>query len=460
MRGLMVRYAGLVALLYSITGYAQEPPPARLSAGPTFRYASDTPGSAYEWLEREQELAYGESRKPPDLARLREVIKSLPQREGWEPADKILDAAGVDQVTLPTRFENPGGYFLLKNISDSIHAALRRRNPAKPLPEIFWGTLPHGEVNAAAQAIGNENLVLLNEGMFSFLYASLLGLTRTIEFKSSGSRIAFDYSEDAFRRQFSASVESKTFLALLLQAFARPDTGAPDIRLASASEAAIVMRQLNAIERFIVGHEFGHIVAGDVASGRRMLSLPNLAGGWRPVAALARDWGQELRADRQGLELAALARTSDESGSPNAPVVLFDHIAGYAPLLFLSVADALEDVKFCAASGSGGRGSLSAEEADAIIEEARRLRDDHAAKEPPDSVRASLGCRMQTHPPAWVRQALLEPEIDKRFVKPPLRLPDGVSMAKALVRNARAAYDEVRPALRALNAPGSQLPAR
>lgn len=417
------------------------------SKAPTYRYASDVPGSAYEWLEREQKHAYGDSRRPTDLAQLRALARALPQREGWRPADQILGAIRLDEVVLPTRYEDIGGYFLMQNLSDSVRRAMTSKSDGALPPRILWGTLPHGEVNAASQTIGNEHLVVLNHGVFSFLYAALLSISRTISLDTIGSQVRLRFSEDTFAERFAGNSSRKVTHALILQSFAdqlRP----PDFPFASSTEAPIIIRQLNAIERFIVGHEYGHIEAGDTARGSKTLNVSTDSGGWRPVASVGRDWKQELRADARGQELGKLARTSDESGSQKAQVDLFDHIAAYAPLLFLALADGQEDIKFCRASGEGGRQALTPEQAESVVVAARMIRDSAESLQPDEVARETLGCRMQSHPPAWVRLTLLQQAVDRSILRGPHRPPVTVELSKALVRNATSAYEQVRPALR------------
>ncbi|MDB5893698.1 MAG: hypothetical protein JWQ88_1229 [Rhodoferax sp.] len=413
----------------------------------SYRYASDVAGSAYEWLEREQKGAYGDSRRPPDLAQLRAIVKSLPQRDGWEPADQILDAVGIDKVVLPTRYEDIGGYLLMQNLSDSVRKAMSSKSSGTLPPRILWGTLPHGEVNAASQRINDEHLVILNHGVFTFLYAALVSVSRTISLDTVGSQVRLRFSEETFAERFANNPRQKVTHALILQSFA-DQSRPPDFPFASLTEAPILIRQLNAIERFIVGHEYAHIEAGDTARGSRTLNVSTNSSGWHPVASMGRDWKQELRADSRGLELGQLARTADESGNQKAPIELFDHIAAYAPLLYLALADGQEDLKFCMASGEGGYRTLAPEQAVSVVAAAREIRDSAETLNPDEATRRILGCRMQSHPPAWVRLALMEQTIDRSVQRGPHRPPVTVEFSKALIRNAISAYDQVRPALR------------
>lgn len=402
-----------------------------------FRYLSDTPGSAYEWLEQQQQRAYGERKSPPSLNDLKRVINTLPRRDGWEPAAEILKAVKLEDVVLPTRYEDIGAYFLTNNISESVRDAIKRKAHTGEIPVIRWGSLPIGEVNAAAQQIGSEHLVILNQGIFTFLYGALLTVNRTISIHDDGRRVAIDFSEESFRRMVSSKSQLTDDYSRELLSFAKRQA-IPEIALANNHEAPLLSRQLNSVERFIVAHEFGHVLSGDTRRGSRMLNLPERTGGWRQVDSVALGWAQELRADATGLELGVLARTRDESGDLTAQIPLFETIAAYAPVLFLTIADALEDAIFCHGSGQGSEEMLPQEQIKILIEKATIARDSN--KDPPsdDKDLSKLGCRLQSHPPAWIRAKLLETNIDQRFIHPPFNPPEDILLPKALITNARA----------------------
>jgi hypothetical protein len=235
--------------------------------------------------------------------------------------------------------------------------------------------------------------------------------------------------------------------AQLIAAFANR-SALPDLELASALEAPFVSRQLNSVERFIIAHEFGHVLAGDTARGTRMLNVPAVRGGWRSVAADGRDWVQEFTADLTGMQLGALARTEDESGLPVPAPPPSEAIAAYAPILFFAIIDSLEDAVFCEGSGEGSLGALPQDVVTRLIELARTARDTKSAPRDENDDMQSLGCRLQDHPPAWLRGALLMPAVDRRFFNLQQEPTDDVVLAQALVANAQALGDLVRARVR------------
>src|ERR1051326_5528914 len=107
------------------------------------KYRSDVKGSGYEWLEIQQRAAYGPAGRPLTLAELKRVIASLPPKEGWKTSDEILKTVKVEDLKLPTRYEDIGSYFLLENISQDVRRAAESID-AKTTADIEWGTLPTG----------------------------------------------------------------------------------------------------------------------------------------------------------------------------------------------------------------------------------------------------------------------------------------------------------------------------
>jgi hypothetical protein len=414
----------------------------------TPKYLSDVPGSAFHWLEEQQKAAYGPMSGPQSLQDLKRIVMSLPRREGWEAGEKLLEAVGIENVELPTRYEDIGAYFLLNNLSVAMRKELLAERPGWSPPPLYWGTLPHGEVNAAAQRVGKESLVILNHGIFRFLYGALLTIDRTVVLEPDGRLLRLDFSDEAFKQRIQSDPKIRLDFALLVQSFSDMKVSAPELKYASAEEAPLVISQLNSVETFIVGHEFAHVEAGDGAAGRRAMEFPERGGRYRRIAPDDRDWGQELRADARGLELGRRARLADKTSKRSSMPEIFEGVEEYAPLLFLALADALEDVRFCAASGEGDVERLSFEDVFDVLEHARAVRD-RKQSERADKVRKALGCRMQSHPPAWVRAKLIEPLIDAKTSKAPFKPPVGVSFGKSLVANARHTYVAVAPALRA-----------
>jgi hypothetical protein len=418
----------LAAIVFCLvtSGHAEE-------ASKQIEYLSDISGSGYEWLEQQQRKAYGGQCKPVTMAELLAAAKGLPQRENWQSPGELFKSLGYDRVALPTRCENVGGFLILNRIAENI------RNVAKQqkgdVQRIIWGTLPFREVNASAQRVAQDYVVALNDTLFAFLYSLFLTVDRTIIIEEVGTSVGLRSSPADFATAIERSPSIVRDYSSLIVAFARGD-GLPHIQFANEHEAPLVIRQLNSTERFIVGHEFGHVLAGHTDKGLRFLSLPAAAGGFFKLPSLGRDWGQELEADEIGQRLGASARTGDESGLTHDIPLLFEVVSAYAPALFLQIADALDDAIFCEGSGEGSIHGISDSDRASLARQISMLREQGKGISVPDDFAKILGCRQDGHPPAWLRAEFALRRADMKFVSPPHRPALEVDMAKALVANA------------------------
>lgn len=394
-------------------------------------YLSDIPGSTYEWLEGKQKEAYGTKRRPLSLDDLKR-LPPLPKGPGWENPEKLVELATAG-VQVPTRYQDLAAYILLNRIAKDVRAILSVEE-ARRADLIDWGTLPTTEVNASARRLGQRYLVLFDEGVFRAVYALLLTINRTVSFAEVGNQLAIDFSPTALQEEIKKRPEILDNYVDLVVAFA---TGAqlPDIDFATDREAANLMRQMNAIERFIVGHEFGHIVSSHTDARLVPFNANPVRGAAYSFTRFGRDWTTELEADRKGQQYAQQARKEDESGLAPGANVFFEAVAAYAPALFLELMEALEDAHLCGSSGEGSSRLLSQDAMDEAFKDAK----DALAQDRRDAAltKVELGCRRTDHPPAWLRSKFVAARADAQFIKPPRMPPKDTRYARALLDNAR-----------------------
>lgn len=406
-------------------------------------YLSDIPGSTYEWLEGKQKEAYGTKRRPLNLDDLKR-LPPLPTGPGWKDPGKLVDLATAG-VQVPTRYQDLAAYILLNRVAKDVRDILPAEE-ARRVDLIDWGTLPTTEVNASARRLGQRYLVIFDEGVFRAVYALLLTIDRTVSFTEVGNQLAINFSPTALQEEIKKRPEILDNYVDLIVAFA---TGAqlPDIEFASDSEAANLMRQSNAIERFIVGHEFGHIVSSHTDARLVPLNANPARGVAYSFTRFGRDWITELEADRKGQQYAHEARREDESGLAPGANVFFDAVAAYAPALFLELMEALEDAHLCGSSGEGSSRVLSQDAMDEAFNEAKEVlaqgRRDAAL------TKVELGCRRTDHPPAWLRSKFVAARADAKFIKPP-RVPSReIGYARSLLDNARTLAKLAAPRIKA-----------
>lgn len=297
-----------IAVQAIVSGVAHGQPGEGQQSNPsnvTVQYQSDIPGSGYEWLESQQRLAYGDQGAAPmTVEQLLAVLRALPPRAGWEDSDSIMRAVRIGELKLPTRYEDIGGYFIVNALAQEIRAVAEQESGQR-LPNLIWGTLPLPEINASAQKYGEDQVVIVHTRLFAFLYAALLLVDRTISIEDT----SLGFGERAFGNALRESPDLVADFTDLIVAFGKSGE-LPNLRFADNREAVFVSRQLESIERFIVGHEFGHILHGHTTNGVRVLAVPRAGGGSFELLSFGRDWHQELEADFAGLRLAGEAYSS------------------------------------------------------------------------------------------------------------------------------------------------------
>lgn len=401
-------------------------------------YPSDVPGSGYEWLESEQKIAWG--------GRCQTISeqRNLLLRNSWlfgtgQFLEKLFDSPEFKSTVFPTRCEEIITYLRMNSLAAEIgHAA--ETTAGRSFSKINWGTLPVFEVMATARQVGSDYMVVMNRQLFQFAANMLLNIDRTLLIEQRGANLRFSFGEEDFDKALRISPGLVSEWAYLIVGFRSvTGIGLPVLgpKRATNLEAPLVERQLRAIERFVVGHEFGHLIRGHTDRGAKLIGVQLLNGAIRRIPSLGRDWLQELQADVSGEDLASAAARGDKSASPDWEP-MFSVLQEYAPALFLFMFDALEDVNLCDGSGKGSGISIPEQDQQRVEDWAFELLDAGKNLVVPDSVAGILGCRQSSHPPAWLRSRLSTRRADMKMARLGISMNDtNVLLAKAIIANAR-----------------------
>jgi len=247
---------------------------------------------------------FGQLLEPPSRADTRRFVEQLSTAEReflGELVDEYLASDYVEQ------YENP---------YDDVHEQLRktlRESGLDVLGPVYVGEYPHHAYNAQARRARNGTLILLNTGLRTLLDRVAVVLSASI--------LTVDRQADGSRRTEQATVEqnrlheqARAMLAESVVAYV--SGGAVDapsrIRLPITERLAFGFLIMRSAEKFTVGHEIGHLLAGH-------LHAP-------PGAGVSR----EYEAD----ELAALLLLREFT--PATPF-LTKAITAAGPFLFLAV---------------------------------------------------------------------------------------------------------------------------
>ncbi|HEX3128127.1 MAG TPA: hypothetical protein VH394_12425, partial [Thermoanaerobaculia bacterium] len=405
--------------------------PAQPKAEPKVKFLSDNPDSGYAWLERKQCQAYqGSGLWPITTAdALISLLSRLPQRLNRPAPEETVKGLRIDETILPTRCEDLPSYWLMTSVAADIAAATKNEQAAL---QLIWGTLPVPGVYAEAQQYNNDQIVVMNQDVFPFLYKSTLIVDRTIDIRETEEGLEFDFSEAEFKRRIKQYPELVDDFARLMIALARQED-LPDMAPASDAERPLILRQVTAMQRFIIAHEFGHVISGHTGYGYRLLVLP------QPGATFlvtAQGWDNELKADEVGLRLADIVYDKQKFSKTDDQLA-FRVLASYSPALFLEIADALDDLILCGGSNEGSGRSLLESDQVKIVFDIASKRARKMSFSPSREEAVILGRRFNDHPPGWLRSRLIIDQGDTLWLDQN-HAEQEVQFAKALIRNARS----------------------
>lgn len=218
---------------------------------PLARYRRKRAAIRAEYESLIQETGY----VPPKLdAEEREKLYEEAQRAG------VADAFGIGFNAVRSYQE------VLDRVAKSVESFIRVRGIELP-QAVFVGEWPLGELQAtvASSASGKGILIKVNQGLIAFVYhvakifTNSLSLFKLNDETSVGELMGFQASTWTMKDTVEALSES---LAAYLD---KGHVGAAQrIPLSDEKRAMFGMAIATCAENFIVAHEYGHILAGDV----------------------------------------------------------------------------------------------------------------------------------------------------------------------------------------------------
>ncbi|MBS1721920.1 MAG: hypothetical protein JSS66_02815 [Armatimonadetes bacterium] len=200
-------------------------------------------------------------------------------------------------------FQNPMLMQLMQSLTGEIEAVLGRRDiQCEPKP--VFGTLPTGRVNGMAMGVPNTSqaIVLIEDGLFGFANLLAKAVSKAFPLKQSdGEGVHFSTDPTDLARQVETNPEIfERFIDVLLAyvIVGHPHAAKPYLPERNYSLLSDGVR--DAMELFIVGHEYAHFILGHLESNT------DDGGQFGDVGPEERElllnWQAEFMADARGLE--------------------------------------------------------------------------------------------------------------------------------------------------------------
>lgn len=210
---------------------------------------------------------------------------------------------------VPTPYEDPLRYSLLRRHARDIEVAAMEKGMELGNRPLF-GTLPTGQVNGATYLVPGttEHVVVLEKELFTFALLLSKAICCTLPLDAGTRAATFATDVDDIKRRIEQQPELAERFTELILAYTitgRPSTARPYWPERPYQTLAGVLRR--SIELFVLGHEYGHVVAG------HLLEMPATS---EDATAIAYSWRQEYAADEIGIMLCL--RVMDEFGCDTA----------------------------------------------------------------------------------------------------------------------------------------------
>lgn len=209
----------------------------------------------------------------------------------------------------PSPYEDPIDYSIIKRLSSEIESAidlLGLNFTSRPVV----GTLPLHDINARTILIpgSTDHLVLFDRGLFTFalLLAKVIAQAFPTE-EGPGDRIRVDLSREAVAGHIAQNPEVRTRFIQALGGYIMGRPSRAPQYFATPFHSYISQFMISSLELFILGHEYGHVVAGHLsAEAPTAALLPDAADS---AEAIEYSWKQEYEADFYGAVLSIVAMT-------------------------------------------------------------------------------------------------------------------------------------------------------
>ena len=207
----------------------------------------------------------------------------------------------------PSPYEDPIDYSIMKGLSLEIESAIDLLGLDLTSRPVI-GTLPLHDINARTVLIpgSTEHLVLFDRGLFTFALLLAKAIAQAFPIRDGqDDQIIVDLSREAIAGHIAQNpnVSTRFIQALGGYIMGRPSK-APQY-FATPFYNYISEFMISSLELFILGHEYGHVVAGHLtAEAPTAALLPDAADS---AEAVEYSWKQEYEADFYGEVLSIVA---------------------------------------------------------------------------------------------------------------------------------------------------------
>lgn len=172
--------------------------------------------------------------------------------------------AVTDELVAESRYQNPNWANLLSALLKELKPAVFSRygNHANYTDNILFGTLPIGQVNGFAVSVNQSKykLVILSEGVFGFFHLLTKAIGGLFCVPGSPGTIMLDKLKILQVLDYSGIIWDRVFDLVMVYAVYQDPYQAKQYADNENADCKMGDYLRNAVEIFLMGHEFGHII--------------------------------------------------------------------------------------------------------------------------------------------------------------------------------------------------------
>ena len=253
------------------------------------------------------------------LQELQRAMIALDESTGITTSPQEFEPRDVDSV-------NRGYNGLLQETAIKIEQSIRNLR-LRLEHDVFVGEFPTSSINAQARRVHSGVLVLINRGLMTFLYEVLKVTSLSWQFADfqSGRPVVESAVGDSGR---DPDEIGECLADLILAYVAGTARQNPAAIAPGYSKSIMIGSLLDQCERFVVAHEYGHILMGHLDKPRYR-SVTTAVG---DIEFVFKDWEMEFEADEMAAQvvLDSVPRVIDDQKKSfalqiavNGPLMLF-----------------------------------------------------------------------------------------------------------------------------------------
>lgn len=293
------------------------------------------PSKAQRFLALLQRSAHGHHDLGAITEQAKAAMREIVISRGY-PADLVDEAAEEFSFNPDTPFQLSEDRTIIPLLMEELETGIRgcgQESALLPAERPVLGTLRTGQVNAMTIKVPgtNEFVVALDNQLF--IFANLICKIIVPALRTTAGDFDFDY-ERLERRIVENQEISELFVELVLGFAQQGRVAMRRPYVVDPNQAEVAGYLERSMELFIIGHEYGHVVNGDLNDSSEHVRRAVAS---HDVETLDYSWRQEFKADQHGLTVSILSIVPSDTEAARRQAGSLVFASGGGDLFFTAI---------------------------------------------------------------------------------------------------------------------------